>query len=80
LKETADFQLLFDFIEPLMLDQERVVQQGLGWFLREAWKIRKNQTEVFLLKWKNEAPRLIYLYATEKMTATKKKRFKKEKK
>jgi 3-methyladenine DNA glycosylase AlkD len=80
LKETADFQLLFDFIEPLMLDQERVVQQGLGWFLREAWKIRKNETEAFLFKWKNEAPRLIYQYATEKMTANEKKRFKKEKK
>ena len=80
LKETADFQLLFDFIEPLMLDQERVVQQGLGWFLREAWKIRKKETEAFLFKWKNEAPRLIYQYATEKMTANEKKRFKKEKK
>jgi len=80
LKDTKDFQLLFNFIEPLMLDEERVVHQGLGWFLRECWKIRKNQTEAFLLKWKNEAPRLIYQYATEKMTAKEKKRFKKEKK
>jgi 3-methyladenine DNA glycosylase AlkD len=80
LRDTADYQLLFNFIEPLMLDAERVVRQGLGWFLREAWKIRKKETEAFLLKWKNEAPRLIYQYATEKMTAKEKKRFKKEKK
>ena len=79
LKVTADFEPLFGFIEPLMLDEERFVQQGLGWFLREAWKIRKNQTEAFLLKSKNEAPRLIYQYATEKMTAKEKKRFKKDK-
>lgn len=52
----------------------------MDWFLREAWKIRKDQTEAFLLKWKNESPRLIYQYATEKMTAKEKKRFKKEKK
>jgi 3-methyladenine DNA glycosylase AlkD len=80
LRNTADFRPLFKFIEPLMLDQERMVHQGLGWFLREAWKIRKKETEAFLLKWKNEAPRLIYQYATEKMTAEEKKRFKKEKK
>ena len=80
LKDTKDFQLLFNFIEPLMLDEERVVRQGLGWFLRECWKIRRKETEAFLLKWKNEAPRLIYQYATEKMTAKEKKRFKREKK
>ncbi len=78
LKVTSDFKPLFDFIEPLMLDEERFVQQGLGWFLREAWKIRKKDTEAFLLKWKNEAPRLIYQYATEKMTAQEKKKFKKK--
>ncbi len=78
LKDTSDFKPLFNFIEPLMLDKERPVQQGLGWFLREAWKIRKKETEAVLLKWKNEAPRLIYQYATEKMTAQEKKRFKKK--
>lgn len=80
LKLTSDYAPLFAFIEPLMLDSKRVVQQGLGWFLREAWKIRKEETESFLIKWKNEAPRLIYQYATEKMTSEEKNRFKKEKK
>ncbi|HCO96825.1 MAG TPA: hypothetical protein DIU00_23280 [Phycisphaerales bacterium] len=36
LKTTDDYARLFDFIEPLMMDSERFVQQGLGWFLREA--------------------------------------------
>jgi 3-methyladenine DNA glycosylase AlkD len=79
LKGTADYKPLFGFIEPLMLDKERPVQQGLGWFLREAWKIRKKETEAFLLKWKDEAPRLIYQYATEKMSTEEKQRFKKDK-
>ena len=80
LKSTTSYAPLFDFIEPLMLDVEKVVHQGLGWFLREAWKLKRKETEAFLLKWKNDAARLIFQYATEKMTPKKKKRFKKEKK
>jgi 3-methyladenine DNA glycosylase AlkD len=80
LKSRKNYSPLFAFIEPLMLDEQRVVQQGLGWFLREAWKLKRKDTEAFLLKWKNKAPRLIFQYATEKMTAEEKKRFKQEKK
>ncbi|MHC4165863.1 MAG: DNA alkylation repair protein [Planctomycetota bacterium] len=80
LKSAADYNTLFNFIEPLMQDPERVVHQGLGWFLREAWKLKRKQTDAFLLKWKNDAPRLIFQYATEKMAPQQKKRFKREKK
>lgn len=79
LKSTTDYAPLYSFIEPLMLDDERVVHQGLGWFLREAWKLKTKETEAFLLKWKNDAARVIFQYATEKMTPGQKKRFKKEK-
>jgi 3-methyladenine DNA glycosylase AlkD len=68
---------LLDFIRPMMLDAERVVHQGLGWFLREAWKRDPKPVESFLLEWKDQAPRLIYQYATEKMTPEAKARFKK---
>lgn len=78
LKTTKDFKPLFTFIEPLMIDGEKKVQQGLGWFLREAWKIKRKETESFLLKWKNKAGRTIFQYATEKMTAEEKKRFRKD--
>jgi 3-methyladenine DNA glycosylase AlkD len=80
LKTTKNYKPLFTFIEPLMMDDKKKVQQGLGWFLREAWKIKRKETESFLLKWKSKAPRVIFQYATEKMTAEEKKRFKKDKK
>jgi len=79
LKSTANYATLFAFIEPLMMDDERVVHQGLGWFLREAWKLKRKETEAFLLKWKDKAARLIFQYATEKMTAAEKNRFKRDK-
>jgi len=80
LKTHTDFQLLFDFIECLMTDPAREVHQGTGWFLREAWKLNAPVTEAFLVKWKNTAPRLIFQYATEKMTPEQKQNFKREKK
>jgi 3-methyladenine DNA glycosylase AlkD len=79
LKSTDNYTPMFKFIDPLMLDPERVVHQGLGWFLREAWKIKPTETEAFMLKWKDDAPRLIFQYATEKMTKTEKERFRKVK-
>lgn len=80
LKVTEDYSPFFNFIDPMMLDLEREVHQGLGWFLREVWKIRNDETETFLLKWKNQSPRLIFQYACEKMTPEGKQRFKRESK
>lgn len=79
LKTTNDFLPFFNFIEPLMNDPEREVHQGVGWFLREAWKKQKEQTESFLLKWKEVSPRLIFQYACEKMNPEEKIRFKRTK-
>ncbi len=79
LKTHPDYPALFAFLESLMEDPEREVHQGMGWFLREAWKKDAPAAETFLLKWKNTAPRLIIQYATEKMTAEQKLKFKKEK-
>lgn len=59
----------------LILDPERVVQQGTGWLLREAWKKSPKKVEDFLLKWKDQAPRLIIQYATEKIDKEKRKKF-----
>jgi len=66
---------LLAFVEPLMRDPEKVVQQGLGWFLREAWKRRPKPVEAFLLRHKETAPRVIIQYATEKMDRAGKERF-----
>jgi 3-methyladenine DNA glycosylase AlkD len=71
-------QELIEFVTPLMEDGERVVHQGMGWFLREMWKKQPEPVEAFLLAWKDTAPRLIFQYATEKMTAAQKACFKRE--
>lgn len=80
LKTVKNHRKLLDFIEPLMMDDDKFVQQGLGWFLREAWKKQPETVEAFLMKWKDSAPRKIYQYATEKMTPENKARFRREKK
>ena len=80
MKLSPEFRPFFDFIDPLMMDNAREVHQGLGWFLREAWKKQPGPTEIFLLKWKDFAPRLIFQYATEKMTKEEKMKFRRSKK
>jgi len=79
MKIEENYQNLILFIEPLILDKERVVHQGVGWFLREAWKKKPEIIEPFLFNYKNVAPRLIYQYACEKMTPEQKLKFKKSK-
>jgi 3-methyladenine DNA glycosylase AlkD len=79
LKGTDDYSQFFGLITPLMMDDERVVHQGLGWFLREAWKKQPAQTEEFLLRWKDQAARLIFQYATERMSKEAKLRFRRSK-
>lgn len=79
LKTAEDYGPLLDFLRPLMHDDQKVVQQGLGWFLREAWKRRPEPVEAFLLEYKDTAPRLIFQYATEKMTPENKARFRRSK-
>jgi 3-methyladenine DNA glycosylase AlkD len=71
---------LLEFIRPLMMDEERVVGQGLGWFLREAWKKNPKPVEKFLLEYKDDAQRVIFQYATEKMPKKDRERFRKAKK
>jgi 3-methyladenine DNA glycosylase AlkD len=79
LKTATDVRPLLDFIRPMMHDPERVVHQGLGWFLRETWKRHAEPVEAFLLEFKDTSPRLIFQYATEKMTREQKERFRKAK-
>jgi 3-methyladenine DNA glycosylase AlkD len=70
---------LLPLLRPLMSDSERVVHQGMGWFLRELWKREPEPVEQFLSEWKDTAPRLIFQYATEKMDAAGKARFRRTK-
>ena len=79
IKKTGQVMPSIRFVEKLMNDPEREVHQGMGWFLREAWKISPAEVEAFLDEWKETAPRLIIQYACEKMTAEKKLRFRRGK-
>jgi 3-methyladenine DNA glycosylase AlkD len=79
LKMDVPLERLFHIIEPLMLDGEKFVQKGLGWFLREAWKVHPEKTEDFLLKWKDTCGRTIIQYATEKMDKENRSRFRRAK-
>ncbi|MCL6613834.1 MAG: DNA alkylation repair protein [Firmicutes bacterium] len=67
---------LLPIVDPLAEDGERAVGQGLGWFLREAWKREPVLIEDYLLRIKEYAPRVVIQYATEKMTKEEKQRFK----
>lgn len=79
LKKTREVLPSILFVEKLMSDPDREVHQGMGWFLREAWKISPGEVEPFLEKHKNTAPRLIIQYACEKMSPENKLRFKRAK-
>jgi 3-methyladenine DNA glycosylase AlkD len=80
LKKGFPLDVFLEIIDPLMADPIREVHQGLGWFLREAWKLHPVETEIFLMKWKDICGRLIIQYATEKMDKNEKEKFKKTKK
>jgi len=79
LKKSTAPQELFAVTESLMLDPERVVHQGMGWFLREIWKLHPKPVEDLLFQYHNTAARLLIQYATEKMTPAQKARFRKDK-
>ncbi len=80
LKTDISFERIFKLIDPLMMDEAKKVQQGLGWLLREMWKKEPTLTESFLLKWKDSCGRTIIQYATEKMTKEYRLKFRKTKK
>jgi len=64
------------FIEPMMEDTEKVVHQGLGWVIKEAWKMEPGPAEEFLMKWKDRSARRVISTGCEKMAAEKKAQFK----
>lgn len=68
------------FIEPMMQDREKVAQQGLGWLIKEAWKLDPATAESFLAKHKDTASHPIITIACEKMPPEKKALFKAAKK
>jgi len=58
----------------LMLDQDVMVQKGVGWTLKELSKYDKNEVITFLQPWKDKTSRLVIRYACEKMDTENKKK------
>ncbi len=74
LEEEGNVSEALQVARRLILDPEKVVQQGTGWLLREAWKKSPKKVEDFLFRWKDQSPRLIIQYATEKIGKQKRKK------
>tara|TARA_R110001583_G_scaffold123082_1_gene274432 strand:+ start:51954 stop:52670 length:717 start_codon:yes stop_codon:yes gene_type:complete len=68
-------EIALNLIAPLMLDNSKYVQKGIGTLLRGLWKSNPFIIEEFLLKWKNQCGRIIIQYATEKMDKDYRKKF-----
>lgn len=79
IKKTTALPELLSFTEPLLIDRERVVQQGMGWFMRELWWIYPAQIEDYLYLHRNTAARTIIQYATERLSKEERLRFRKDK-
>jgi 3-methyladenine DNA glycosylase AlkD len=71
--------VMLEFIRPLCGDPERTVGQGVGWYLREAWKKLPVPVEEFLMSIKDTAARVVIQYATEKIPKESRERFRKAK-
>jgi 3-methyladenine DNA glycosylase AlkD len=66
-QDDIDLDRILSFLEPMMTEMDKPVQQGLGWFLRDAWVKFPEEIEPFLHKWKNKSGRILMQYALEKM-------------
>ena len=75
LRDKASPEMLLEFAIPMLGEQDRIVQQGLGTFMRELWKLHSEEVEDFLAAHKEEIPRAVMQYAIEKVARDKKKRF-----
>ena len=53
----------------LLNDEDRMVQKGLGWLLRETAKADRPRTVPYLMKIRGRAPRLVLRTASETLPA-----------
>lgn len=74
LRDKASPEMLLEFAVPMLGEQDRMAQQGLGVFLRELWKLHSEEVEEYLYVHKEDIPRVVMQFASEKMARDKKKR------
>jgi 3-methyladenine DNA glycosylase AlkD len=56
----------------LLMDEDDMVQKGLGWLLRETAKFNPQRTIPYLMRIRKQAPRLVLRTACETLPSTKK--------
>ena len=74
-KRALDADAMLAFLTPLIRDQEKVVQQVLGWFLSDLWEKAPIPVEAFLEEQKEALDSSVLKQATEKMPLSKAKLF-----
>lgn len=74
-KIALDAEAMLRFIEPLISDQEKVVQQALGWFLGDLWNKAPLPVEAFLTAHKDSIDRYVMKQSTARMPLSKAKMF-----
>lgn len=60
---------IFEIGTMLRHDPDDMVQKGVGWILKEAYRKKPREVLEFLADWRATAPRLLLRIAAEKMTA-----------
>jgi 3-methyladenine DNA glycosylase AlkD len=75
LKKALPAQEILPFVEPLLRDKERVVQQALGWLFKDLWNRATEATEEFLEAHKDSMDALVLKQATSQMPLNKAKKF-----
>jgi 3-methyladenine DNA glycosylase AlkD len=61
---------IFRIAQPLIPDDDDMVQKGVGWLLKETYPKKPHDVVRFLEPWRGKAPRVVLRYAAEKMSAT----------
>ncbi len=79
-RKAPSLKLVLELVEPLIGHKDPYVQKGVGWQLREAYKLHPKQVLAFLKKYNTRLPATVFSYATEKLPATEKKKLKDERK
>lgn len=69
-------KIALSLIEPLLRDSDPYVQKGVGWQLREAYKLWPREILKFLEVHVLELPSITFSYATEKLSPKDKQRLK----
>jgi 3-methyladenine DNA glycosylase AlkD len=68
---------VLSLITPLLGDKDLYVQKGVGWQLREAYKLWPRPTLAFIESHILELPAITFSYATERLSSQNKNRLKK---